>query len=408
MKRGRVSAGPFGVFSQIGHAPALYALMGVMLPVTVAGMLMSTARNAFAAAGFNGASGVGNVAVAATIGGGLAGVLAGSLADRFSPRKLLIAVYTSMTAVALVLWWLVQQDAVSRGAFLAVAAVDGALVAVSVSSMAKFQARLVPREAKGAAESVSGIRSSIGSLVGILVGLRVGNGSGSILLAAVIFAVVVLLFILVTKEPPARPKSAPAQSGSARDFFHALKRQRELREIVIADALMYLALPSALISLGLVSEGITDLNPHLTSAGIVGVLLGRLLVAARGTLGPVPRDLTIATVTYSILAIGSWYLLQEEWLLGQVLLMTAIATVASACGSFVQALMAAKLQERLPEDLRARGTGIIYGIRSLQLTLGVTFATWVIAGWSLHEYLVIIGVGLLLVTIALRGFRRIV
>lgn len=408
MRSGTARAGRFGVFSQIGHAPGLYVLMGVMLPVTVAAMLVSTARNAFAAAGFDGATGVGNVAVAATIGGGVAGVLAGSLADRVSPRKLLIVIYLSMSLVTGFLWWLILQENVSRGAFLSVAFMDGALVAVSVTALAKFQARLVPHEAKGAAESVSGIRSSIGSLLGIFIGLRVGSGAGSILLAATLFVVVSLLFAVLTKEPALRARSMAVPPGSARDFIRALKRQRELRQIVIADALMYLALPSALLSLGVVAEDIADLNPILLSAGIIGVLLGRLLVAARGTLGPVPRDLTIATVLYSMLAIGSWYLLEEDWLLDQIVLLTMIATIASACGSFVQALISAKLQEQLPEDLRARGTGVIYGLRSLQLTIGVMFATWVITGWSLHEYLIVVGAGLLLVTIALRGFRRIV
>ena len=79
----------------------------------------------------------------------------------------------------------------------------------------------------------------------------------------------------------------------------------------------------------------------LVSAGIVGVLAGRLLVAARGTLGPVPRDLTFAAVLYALLALGSWLAIQDDWLLDQVMLMTVVAAVASACGSFVQALLAA-------------------------------------------------------------------
>ena len=402
----------FGVFSQIGFAPAFYALMGVMLPVMVAAMLLVTARNSFASVGFGGAQGIGDVAVAATVGGGIAGVLAGSLADKYSPRSILVIVYFAMGLSTLALWFLIHEVDPSRGAYLAVAAVDGALVAISVSALAKFQARLVGDGAKGAAESVNGIRSSVGSLIGIAVGLFVGSGAFSVLFAAALFPVVAMLILVVTKRPASSARSSVARGGSARDFFLALRRETELRDIVIADGLMYLALPSALLSMGVVAEDINRLNPILApilaSAGIIGVLAGRLLVAARGTLGPVPRDLTFATVLYALLALSSWLAIQGDWLLNQVILMTAAAAVASACGSFVQALLGAKLQERLPEDLRARGTGLIYGMRAFQLTIGVTVATWVVAGGSLHHYLVLVGIGLLVATIGLRGFRRII
>lgn len=402
----------FGVFSQIGSAPAFYALMGVMLPVMVAAMLLVTARNSFASVGFGGAQGIGDVAVAATVGGGIAGVLAGSLADKYSPRSILVIVYFAMGLSTLALWFLIHEVDPSRGAYLAVAAVDGALVAISVSALAKFQARLVGDGAKGAAESVNGIRSSVGSLIGIGVGLFVGSGVLSVLLAAALFPVVAVLILVVTKRPASSARSSVARRGSAGDFFLALRRETELRDIVIADGLMYLALPSALLSMGVVAEDINRLNPILApilaSAGIIGLLAGRLLVAARGTLGPVPRDLTFATVLYALLALSSWLAIQGDWLLNQVILMTAAAAVASACGSFVQALLGAKLQERLPEDLRARGTGLIYGMRSFQLTIGVTVATWVVVGGSLHHYLVLVGIGLLVATIGLRGFRRII
>ena len=398
----------FGVFSQIGFAPAFYALMGVMLPVMVAAMLLVTARNSFASVGFGGAQGIGDVAVAATVGGGIAGVLAGSLADKYSPRSILVIVYFAMGLSTLALWFLIHEVDPSRGAYLAVAAVDGALVAISVSALAKFQARLVGDGAKGAAESVNGIRSSVGSLIGIAVGLFVGSGAFSVLFAAALFPVVAMLILVVTKRPASSARSSVARGGSARDFFLALRRESELRDIVIADGLMYLALPSALLSMGVVAENIDRLNPILASAGIIGVLAGRLLVAARGTLGPVPRDLTFATILYALLALSSWLAIQGDWLLNQVILMTAAAAVASACGSFVQALLGAKLQERLPEDLRARGTGLIYGMRAFQLTIGVTVATWVVAGGSLHHYLVLVGIGLLVATIGLRGFRRII
>jgi MFS family permease len=397
----------YGVFSQIGHAPAVYALFAALIPVTVAAMLLSTARNAFAAANFAGAQGVGNVAIASTIGGGVGGLFASSLADRYSAKRVVIIVNLLFAVTTGALWLLVQQDEVTSAAFLVIAAVDGGMIAVSVSAVAKVQASLVSRDAKGAAEAVSSIRSSVGSLLGIVIVIWVGEGTGALALASALFIVVAVLVALVTRNLTAPKSHRISRSGSTAALVRALREKRELRDIMIADSVMYLALPTALLSLGVVAEDIYELNPIMVSAGIVGVLAGRMLVAARGTVGRVPRALRIATLLYAFLALGSWYLLEDDWLLGQVVLMAAIATLASAAGSFVQSMLGAKLQEQLPEDVRARGTGVIYGVHSVELTIGVAIATWVVTGWSLHEYLLLVGISLLLATIGLRGFSRI-
>ena len=396
-----------GVFSQIGDASAFYGLMAAVLPVTVAAMLLTTVRNTFAAENFLGAQGVGNVAIATTVGGGVAGMFASSLGDRYSAKRIVIIINLAFAVTTFALWLLLQQQGVTSFAFLAIAVVDGGMIAVSVSAVAKVQAHLVSRDAKGAAEAVSSIRSSIGSLLGIAFVLWVGRGTNALLWASALFVLVSLLVALVTRNLEVQPHSRVSRSGSSAVFVRAIRENRELRDIMIADSVMFLALPTALLSLGVVAENILELNPLLTSAGIVGVLAGRLLVGVRGTEVRVPRALRTATLLYACLALGSWFLLKDDWLLGQALLMTVIATVASAAGSFVQSMLGAKLQEQLPEDVRSRGTGLMYGVHSVELTIGVALATWVVTGWSLHEYLLILGMGLLLAAIGLRGFSRI-
>ena len=176
----------------------------------------------------------------------------------------------------------------------------------------------------------------------------------------------------------------------------------------VADLLMFLALPSALLAMGVVAEELNALNPVFITVGIVGVLGGRLLVAARGTGGAIARDLTLATVAYVLIVLAAWALLLPEWwLLSQPTLMVAMALVASACGAFVQALLAVRLQERLPDDIRGRGTGMVSGLRGLQLAIGLALATWVVARWSFEAYLLVVAILLTVVMLGLRCFRRI-
>ena len=395
-----------GVVAQVGHSPRFYALMSFALPITMAALLLSTARNAIAASAFSGQHGVGLVAIGATIGGGLSGILAGSLTDRFSPRALFVITNFGLATGTGILWLCVVHSFGSEPGLILLSLIDGGLIALSSTALVKLQSELVPQEAKGAAETLSGIRASAGSLIGVALGSQLDNRTDAILLAMIFFALVAITILAFTRNVDAAMQG-PRGAGSLLDLLSALRGNRALRDVVIADLLMFLCLPSALIALGVAAEGIESLNPALLTAGIVGVLAGRLLVAARGTKGAVPRDLTIATVTYSLFAFLSFIALINHWLFHNVIALVAVATIGSACGSFVQALLSAKFQENLPGQLRGRGSGMMYGARSLQLTLGISIATWVISRVSLHGYLIYVGVVLLLVTCGLRGFRRI-
>lgn len=406
--RHRLSLARIGVLGQIGHAPAFYALMALVLPIATAALLVSTARNAASAVSFGGAQGVGTIAFAVTLGSGAAGVLGGSLIDRFPPRVLLGAACLAMSASTALLWSLLGAGTASPASLIALSAIDGALATIAAVSVIKAQAGTVPTGARGAAEAVNSVRGSLGSIAGVLLGSRLGFGAPAVLLAAVLLAVVGIVLLATASAPRSARPLALTAPGSFTDFLRVVRGDAALRDVVVADLLMFLALPSALLAMGVVAEELDALNPVLITAGIVGVLGGRLVVAGRGTGGTVARDLTVATLAYAAITLAAWaLLLPDGWLLDQAALMAVMAVAASGCGAFTQAMLAVRLQERLPDDLRGRGTGLVSGLRALQLAIGVALATWVVARFSFETYLLAVAIVLVVVTAGLRGFRRI-
>ena len=381
--------------------------MAVTLPIAMAAGMMGTARNNVAVASFGGASGVGGLALAATLGGGVSGIFAGSLADRFAAQRILITVNLCFALSALTLWLLVFTSALTPLESMTLAAIDGALTALSVTSVVKLQVATVPAKAKGAAEVLNGLKASLGALAGVFVTTRLGGDSAVIVICAVLFSLVAALVAAGRFRAPAaedHPSAPPATFGT---LLRAIVRDHGLRDVVIADLVMYLVLPTILLGLAVVDEAIPEYSPLFVSVGIVGVLIGRLVLAARGTSGRVPLALTLAALTYAALAITALVLMDGDWKIGHIAALAFVAMAGSACGSFIQALLAAKVQERLPDELRARGTGFLYGLRAIKVAIGVIVVTYFVTVWTTRVYLGVLTLLLLAVVIGLRGFRRV-
>lgn len=137
-------------------------------------------------------SGVGLVAIGVTIGGGIAGILAGSLTDRFSPRALFVIANFGLAVGTGILWLCVFNSFGSEPGLILLSLIDGGLIALSATALVKLQSELVPQEAKGAAETLSGIRSSAGSLIGVVLGSQLGKGTAAMVGAMLLFALVAI------------------------------------------------------------------------------------------------------------------------------------------------------------------------------------------------------------------------
>jgi heme A synthase len=81
--------------------------------------------------------------------------------------------------------------------------------------------------------------------------------------------------------------------------------------------------------------------------------------------------------------------------------------LGSACGSFTQSILAAKLQEQVPDSVRGQASGVMYAAVAVQLALGIVVTTSVVSAWSTFAYSVLLACLLLFAVVFLQGFRQV-
>ena len=412
------SAGIIGVFSQVGRAPRFYWLMAAMVPASFSASTVGAVR-VILAAHVGGTATVGTIALVSTVVGFVGGLLGGRVVDRVRANVVLGAALAGFTLSYLALAFMVERDAVSTPMVLCFAGIDGALYSLSYLSLIKVQSALVRPEARGAAESISSTRSSIGGLLGALLAENIVLVVDRMLFCAAITGITFVLVLLIPRGAMSRPEGKQVRQvgkgdeqgtttrGSASLLVSTLRTNASFRKVVVANLTLYLVVPSTVLSLSVVSEGLESMQSVLVAASIAGVLAGRLILVARGTRGAVSRDLTLATVTYGALALVTGVALIDEWITFRPGLLSTLIFAGSACGAFTQSMLAAKFQEQVPDAIRGQASGAMYSAVAVQLSIGILLATTVVAAWTVHVFTVILGVLLLLAVLFLRGFRGI-
>jgi len=395
-----------GVFSQVGSAPRFYWLMAAMVPASFAGSTIGSIK-VILAAQTGGVSTVGTAALVSTVTGCIAGLLAGRVVDRVRANVVLACSMAGFMLSYLSLAFLVAHNSVTDTWVIFFSAVDGAIITFSFLSTIKIDAALVRPNARGAAESISSIRASVGGLLGALLAGSIVLIVDRVIFCAVLTGITFVLVLVIPRGVMARSTAKKQQKGSVAVMLGALKSNPSFRTVVIANLTLYLVVPSTLLSLSVVREGLLGIQGVLVGAGIVGVMAGRLTLAARGTRGAVSRDLTLATLLYAFLAAIAAVGMVGDWLFGQTALLALLIMLGSACGSFTQSMLAAKFQEQVPDAVRGQASGVMYAAVAVQLALGIVVTTSVVSAWSTFAYSVLLACLLLFAVVFLQGFRQV-
>ena len=125
--------------------------------------------------------------------------------------------------------------------------------------------------------------------------------------------------------------------------------------------------PNDVLSIALADEEALELKPRFIATGIAGVLAGWLILARTVTGSHPRRNAVLALTGYSALALIVAVLFIDHWLLKHQWALILIALTASACGSLVQVLLSASVQERLPDNARESVTGVMFAIRQIKI-----------------------------------------
>lgn len=216
------------------------------------------------------------------------GLFAGSIADRFNRRKVLLLTQSLAMVQAIILSVLTLTDSITPWQMIALAFFLGTLNAFEVPSRQAFLIELVERpdlvNAISLNSMVFSLARSLGpALAGLLV-CRIGEGGCFLLNAASYCAALAAVFAIVGGQAEVSPESAGAGIGEA---FSFVRENQDVRRILLQGIMLSIfglqySVLMPLYAAEILGGAVGELGALRAAAG-VGALLSASCLAYRGT-----------------------------------------------------------------------------------------------------------------------------
>jgi MFS family permease len=363
--------------------------------------------------GDGGAAAVGILGLARTLPTLIGVPLASTLGDRHSGTRVLLGIYVTALATAIV-----AAIALALGSPFLIVLVIAAVNAVATAAIRPLQNTIIPGLARSPAELVAAnVATSTGEGVGLLVGPALGGillvfgtaaaaavGAAGMALATIAFARVRPL----TRLPGTAPSGPPTHRGrSSPGYLDGIKALRDLPTpfLVIAvfgvqpfvrGMLTVLIVVAAIGSLGLGESGVGLLNSAIGAGGIIGAVASVLLVG-RPRLAP-----------FFILGLVFWGApISVVGLVPVVWVAVASMVVVGAANAILDVAGFTLLQRTIPNDVRASIMGVFEGYIAATAGLGGIVAPILLAVVGVQWAFVVTGAILPVVAaVAVRGVLR--
>ena len=329
---------------------------------------------------------------------------AGVLADRHDRMWLLKAMQAGMLAQAVVLWWFVWSDQITIWWLLALAAFDGALVAVEIPARNALMADLVGLDELPDAIALNSAGFNLARIIGpVVAGLAIGHLgiAWCFALNAASYGFVLLGVTMMRHDPPPR---APVTASPLEGIAELWRYMRETRAVwglmqVVAVVgvfgLPYLTLMPVMARdrLGLGADGYGALLACVGVGGLTGALWLASSARARrpGRLGPVTMGFALLLVAFAA---------SRSLRLSQLLLFgSGVTMIVNG------ALASGMLQRVVPDHLRGRlSSAYALVIVGLAQVVGA-FLAGLVARWA-GPHWAIGGGGVIVLMFTLVAARR--
>jgi MFS family permease len=169
------------------------------------------------------------------------GPLAGSIADRFDRRRILLSTQSAMALVALSLWGVWASGVRSLPPILALVMLSGVLAGLNIPSWQAFVNDLVPRHDLLSAVTLNSLQFNAArafgpAIAGVL--LATLGATWAFLVNGLSFVFVLIALLLVRTRPAKR--TTPISGGFIRQFGRAVRYTRTQPGIVVAMAVAVL------------------------------------------------------------------------------------------------------------------------------------------------------------------------
>ncbi|HEX7817150.1 MFS transporter [Dyella sp.] len=337
----------------------------------------------------------------------------GGLADRFSPKRILISAYLICALLLICLGALLYAGMLQLWMIDIFAFTTGLVFGVSVPASFSVIAAALPNHMVPAASSVIGsVRQGfafIGPLLaGALLGLaNDGKPTGSALGSQPIFAIAffldgagLLLMAWATAKIAFRPllsgDGAPRGGLSIMPALRWFLSDRQVLTVIIYwTIIVFFFSGSVRVALPLLAEQSTALGAKaygiLVSANSAGVFVGMTALGLlrrfiAGKLWPVILGLDVIAAGLAII-IG----VLHPALSMAIFVYAAMLVLVGTRSGFVEIGWFSLLQQRYPDDIRGRATSIFMVISTANMAASVTFAGWMTRHMPASELFVFAG-----------------
>lgn len=390
-------------FSEVRRSPRFLALMLVMMVAAVGYGGRDTARLRYMTELSGDASGIGVAAALFAVGLAIGGLLSGPLVDRFNPRRLLVVGMALQGVGSLLIGALLLQGVTSEAAYDAMALIDGAFAGACVPALLTTQAAMVPTDARGSAEIISILRLGIGAVFGILLAGLSPSPVATVIGVGIVLLAVSIPIALIT-APVDIPRRARSLAGRV---LATLRDHPVLRRVVIADLVLCIVLPTQFTNLILADRKDESLVSAALVGGVLGVLVGRLILTATGSHGPVRRQLLLSDGGFIALCFVGIAMVATDAAFASPWIPAVLLFIGAAFSAYTQGLLAALVQQQVPDDVRGRLSGAMAAARSLLIAGSAAVLTAIVVPLSAIGGVVFVTVSGLVALVALRGFRGI-
>lgn len=390
------------VLDQLKGSPRFGVLMLFMLPTAIGLGAKEVARLQYITAVFGGAGGIGTAGVVIAVAVALGGVIAGPLCDRINPRGVLLISILGVGCSNIIAATLIYRASLTIPIVLIIAAIDGGALGIGAPALLKIQAALVPHDARGSAEIVNIFRLSLGAVVGLFLASLSPSPALTLMVGGVVNFGAAAGVAWITSGMSAT-RVTTVQGGRA-GLWSTLSALPALRYVVIADLVFTFAIPTQLSNVVLAEEGDVSLVLPVLLAGVIGVLIGRLALVVTGSTGPVRRQLLIAFsffIGVAVLAVPST---MSGFTFESGLIAAGFILAGSASSSYVLGLLAALVQQKVPDDVRGALSGFMAAARSLLIAGAAALITAVVVPLSSVAVVIAVCVLAVVALAVVRGF----
>ena len=399
-----VAAEHASVIRQLARTPRVFALAAAMLLAAVTAGTREVTRLALISDVADSQWGVSTVASVIAVAGAIAAFTVGRSVDRVDPRRFLLAAIAIGIVTSMLSFVLVRSGALSLPWLLITSAADAVSVGLSLTSMLKVQATIVTPSAVGGAEMLNVLRLGLGGVIGAVLAEFIGSVAVTLAFsAAALTAALVLAWTVLIPVRPSLDHALQAKSTARLSAY--LRKSANMRRLVTFDLALTFVIPTQLVNLVLIGEGLEEIVSLSIGAAMIGVLVGRAALLGIGFRGRPSTILRMTMLGLLVCQSATAFMFIDNWLLDHHWLVAADIALATVLLTYGQGFLSALIQQDVAESVRGRLGGMLVGARAILVSVAALGAAAVEAAFGPQTLLIVLAAGLVIVLVATRGFR---